>query len=179
MSGIPVLKPREVVSILQRLGFQEVRQSGSHKQFRHADGRCTTVPFHADAIFVPLCGKHTCQAARTSVRCGSRWRGDGRARADCADEPQRLAGKPRRIVRVGGTTSRSTRRVFLDPRSANDYRPREVMRLSFGFIENRRTASLTRIFIVATVSNAFRVRSGQRQSESSKAWRLSGPGSRT
>jgi predicted RNA binding protein YcfA (HicA-like mRNA interferase family) len=46
MSGIPVFKPREVISILHQLGFQEVRQSGSHIQFRHADGRCTTVPFH-------------------------------------------------------------------------------------------------------------------------------------
>ena len=42
----PVLKPREVVSILRALDFDEVRQRGSHKQFRHADGRCTTVPFH-------------------------------------------------------------------------------------------------------------------------------------
>jgi len=54
MSGIPVLKPREVVSILQQLGFQEVRQSGSHKQFRHADGRCTTVPFHAGHDLSPI-----------------------------------------------------------------------------------------------------------------------------
>lgn len=42
----PVLKPQEVVRLLQVLGFQEIRQKGSHKQFRHADGRCTTVPFH-------------------------------------------------------------------------------------------------------------------------------------
>jgi predicted RNA binding protein YcfA (HicA-like mRNA interferase family) len=42
----PVLKPREVVAILQRLGFAEVRQRGSHKQFAHPDGRNTTVPFH-------------------------------------------------------------------------------------------------------------------------------------
>jgi predicted RNA binding protein YcfA (HicA-like mRNA interferase family) len=41
-----VLKPQEVVAILSRLGFVEVRQRGSHKQFRHADGRRTTVPFH-------------------------------------------------------------------------------------------------------------------------------------
>jgi predicted RNA binding protein YcfA (HicA-like mRNA interferase family) len=54
MSGIPVLKPREVVSILQRLGFQEIRQSGSHKQFRHADGRCTNVPFHAGRDLSPI-----------------------------------------------------------------------------------------------------------------------------
>jgi predicted RNA binding protein YcfA (HicA-like mRNA interferase family) len=46
MSNIPVLKPQEVVRILESLGFVEVRQRGSHKQFRHEDGRGTTVPFH-------------------------------------------------------------------------------------------------------------------------------------
>jgi predicted RNA binding protein YcfA (HicA-like mRNA interferase family) len=46
MSNIPVLKPQEVVRILESLGFVEVRQKGSHKQFRHEDGRGTTVPFH-------------------------------------------------------------------------------------------------------------------------------------
>jgi predicted RNA binding protein YcfA (HicA-like mRNA interferase family) len=46
MGNIPVLKPQEVVRILQTLGFREVRQRGSHKQFRHSDGRVTTVPFH-------------------------------------------------------------------------------------------------------------------------------------
>ena len=46
MSNIPVLKPQEIVRILENLGFVEVRQKGSHKQFRHDDGRATTVPFH-------------------------------------------------------------------------------------------------------------------------------------
>ena len=46
MSKIPILKPQEVVRILNNLGFIEVRQKGSHKQFRHQDGRATTVPFH-------------------------------------------------------------------------------------------------------------------------------------
>jgi predicted RNA binding protein YcfA (HicA-like mRNA interferase family) len=46
MSKIPVLKPQEVVRILNNLGFIEVRQKGSHKQFRHEDGRSTTMPFH-------------------------------------------------------------------------------------------------------------------------------------
>ena len=46
MGDVPVLRPREVVAILARLGFVEVRQKGSHKQFRHPDGRVTTVPFH-------------------------------------------------------------------------------------------------------------------------------------
>jgi predicted RNA binding protein YcfA (HicA-like mRNA interferase family) len=42
----PVLKPREVTALLAARGFVEVRQRGSHKQFRHPDGRGTTVPFH-------------------------------------------------------------------------------------------------------------------------------------
>lgn len=46
MGSVPVLKPQEVVQILHALGFIEVRQRGSHKQFRHPDGRGTTVPFH-------------------------------------------------------------------------------------------------------------------------------------
>jgi predicted RNA binding protein YcfA (HicA-like mRNA interferase family) len=40
------LKPREVAAILGSLGFAEVRQRGSHRQYRHPDGRGTTVPFH-------------------------------------------------------------------------------------------------------------------------------------
>jgi len=54
MTNIPVLKPNEVISILERLGFREVRQKGSHKQFRHPDGRRTTVPFHAGRDISPI-----------------------------------------------------------------------------------------------------------------------------
>lgn len=46
MSKLPVLKPREVIAVLKQLGFNEVRQRGSHIQFRHNDGRGTTVPNH-------------------------------------------------------------------------------------------------------------------------------------
>ena len=41
-----MLKPRQVIAVLGQIGFVEVRQRGSHKQFRHADGRITTVPDH-------------------------------------------------------------------------------------------------------------------------------------
>ena len=54
MAKPPVLKPREVAGILQKLGFVEVRQRGSHKQYRHADGRCTTLPFHAGRDISPI-----------------------------------------------------------------------------------------------------------------------------
>lgn len=53
MGSVPVLKPREVVALLEGLGFVEARQRGSHKQFRHADGRSTTVPFHSGRDISP------------------------------------------------------------------------------------------------------------------------------
>jgi len=38
---------------LHKLGFSEVRQRGSHKQFRDSSGRCTTVPFHSGRDIAP------------------------------------------------------------------------------------------------------------------------------
>ncbi len=54
MGKIPVLKPREVVRILEKLGFSKSRQRGSHKQYRHSDGRATTVPFHSNRDISPV-----------------------------------------------------------------------------------------------------------------------------
>jgi predicted RNA binding protein YcfA (HicA-like mRNA interferase family) len=54
VGDVPVLKPAEVVSILERLGFHEARQRGGHKQFRHPDGRGTTVPFHLGRDISPI-----------------------------------------------------------------------------------------------------------------------------
>jgi predicted RNA binding protein YcfA (HicA-like mRNA interferase family) len=54
MAALPVLKPLEVVALLKALGFTEIRQRGSHKQFRHSDGRCTTVPFHKGRDISPV-----------------------------------------------------------------------------------------------------------------------------
>ena len=39
MSKLPVLKPQEVVSRLEALGFVEVRQGGAHKQAVPPSGR--------------------------------------------------------------------------------------------------------------------------------------------
>ncbi len=54
MGNLPILKPREIVALLAALGFSEIRQRGSHKQFRHPDGRGTTVPFHAGRDLSPI-----------------------------------------------------------------------------------------------------------------------------
>lgn len=54
MARLPVLKPREVARVLEKIGFVDVRQRGSHKQFRHSDGRATTVPFHGGRDIAPF-----------------------------------------------------------------------------------------------------------------------------
>ena len=54
MTNVPTLKPREVAANLEALGFSEIRQRGSHKQYRHPDGRCTTVPFHRGRDISPI-----------------------------------------------------------------------------------------------------------------------------
>lgn len=54
MARLQVLKPREIAHVLEKLGFVEVRQRGSHKQYRHADGRATTVPFHGSRDISPF-----------------------------------------------------------------------------------------------------------------------------
>jgi predicted RNA binding protein YcfA (HicA-like mRNA interferase family) len=42
--------PREVLARLLRAGFVEVRQTGSHKILRHADGRQTYVAMHTATL---------------------------------------------------------------------------------------------------------------------------------
>ena len=51
--GEPELESEFVGAILRRLGFVDVRQRGSHKQFRDSAGRCTTVPFHPGRDIAP------------------------------------------------------------------------------------------------------------------------------
>ena len=54
MAKPPVLKARLAAGILERLGFVEVRRRGSHRQYRHPDGRGTTIPFHPGRDVSPL-----------------------------------------------------------------------------------------------------------------------------
>jgi len=62
-----VLKPQEVVRLLERRGFVEVRQRGSHKQFRHPDGRSTTVPFHKGQDISPILLRKIAQDIGVSI----------------------------------------------------------------------------------------------------------------
>jgi predicted RNA binding protein YcfA (HicA-like mRNA interferase family) len=67
MPRVPVLKPNEVIAMLERPGFREVRQRGSHKQFRHPDGRCTTVPCHRGRDISPILLRQITRDIRLSV----------------------------------------------------------------------------------------------------------------
>lgn len=43
---LPLLSGRQVLAALQRLGFVEVHQKGSHVKMKHPDGRLIVFPYH-------------------------------------------------------------------------------------------------------------------------------------
>ncbi len=46
MVKLPKLTAVELAKILKKLGFEFIRQKGSHMFFKHADGRTTVIPNH-------------------------------------------------------------------------------------------------------------------------------------
>lgn len=58
---MPKLSPiggRELIRILQKQGFINVRQKGSHVRLEHPDGRKTSVPVHSgESVHVGLLRK--------------------------------------------------------------------------------------------------------------------------
>lgn len=50
MAGLPVLRPIELIRIIEKKGFVKDRQSGSHAVFVHLDGRWTSVPIHRKTL---------------------------------------------------------------------------------------------------------------------------------
>lgn len=53
MTRLPRLKGKEVIRILQKIGFEAVRTRGSHVFLKHSDGRITTVPVHPGETIGP------------------------------------------------------------------------------------------------------------------------------
>ena len=43
---IPLLSGREVLAVLNRMGFREIHRKGSHVKMNHLDGRKIVFPFH-------------------------------------------------------------------------------------------------------------------------------------
>ena len=53
MTRLPRFKGKELVRLLEKVGFEVVRTRGSHVFLRHTDGRVTTVPVHAGETIGP------------------------------------------------------------------------------------------------------------------------------
>jgi predicted RNA binding protein YcfA (HicA-like mRNA interferase family) len=58
MTSYPAMTFKNLIRKIQKLGFQKVRQKGSHIRFAHPDGRKTTIPDHGDCG--PGCGGFFC-----------------------------------------------------------------------------------------------------------------------
>ena len=50
MSKLPIVNARLMIKYLQSAGFEQVRQKGSHKFFKHHDGRTATIPDHKGEV---------------------------------------------------------------------------------------------------------------------------------
>ena len=53
MARLPRVTAKQIITILEKIGFTLSRQSGSHKIYRNANGKRVTVPFHDNKILHP------------------------------------------------------------------------------------------------------------------------------
>jgi predicted RNA binding protein YcfA (HicA-like mRNA interferase family) len=50
---LPRVSAADAVRVLEKAEFNLVRQSGSHKIFRNAEGKRATIPFHSGKVLHP------------------------------------------------------------------------------------------------------------------------------
>ncbi len=50
---LPKVTAKEIVAVLEKVGFILTRQSGSHRIYKNADGKRVTVPYHVGKILHP------------------------------------------------------------------------------------------------------------------------------
>lgn len=46
MAKLPVVRPKDLLKVLRKAGFQVARQAGSHARLVHPDGRSTSIAIH-------------------------------------------------------------------------------------------------------------------------------------
>ncbi|MBI5420786.1 MAG: type II toxin-antitoxin system HicA family toxin [Parcubacteria group bacterium] len=64
---LPRLTAKQIITILERLGFVFSRASGSHRIYKHPDGKRTTVPFHGKKILHPKILKYILRDASCTI----------------------------------------------------------------------------------------------------------------
>ncbi len=64
---LPRISAKQLIAVLERVGFIFIRQSGSHKIYKNGSGKRVTIPFHAEKILHPKIVKSTCEDAGISI----------------------------------------------------------------------------------------------------------------
>ena len=67
MTKLPRLTAREIISVLEKVGFSLARQSGSHMIFKNSSGKRATVPFHTGKTLHPKVLKSILRDAEISA----------------------------------------------------------------------------------------------------------------
>ena len=67
-SKLPRLTSRQIIAVLEKIGFHLTRQSGSHMIYKNAAGRRVTVPFHSSKILHPKVLQSILRDADLSVK---------------------------------------------------------------------------------------------------------------
>ena len=50
---LPGVTAKDILKVLERIGFSLVRQSGSHLIYKNAEGKRVTIPYHAGKVLHP------------------------------------------------------------------------------------------------------------------------------
>lgn len=64
---LPKLTASEIIKVLEKCGFVQTRQSGSHKIFKNKNGIRATAPYHSGKIIHPKTLKSILSEATLSV----------------------------------------------------------------------------------------------------------------
>ena len=54
MTKIKSLSYKKIIKVLEKVGFQPIRQTGSHLFMKNPDGRTTIIPIHSKEIKVEI-----------------------------------------------------------------------------------------------------------------------------
>ncbi len=67
LKKLPRIAAKEIIAVLEKSGFVLSRQSGSHKIYKHLNGKRVTVPFHGRKILHPKVLKNILRDADINV----------------------------------------------------------------------------------------------------------------
>jgi predicted RNA binding protein YcfA (HicA-like mRNA interferase family) len=64
---IPRITAEKAISVIEKIGFELVRQSGSHRIYRNKNGSRITIPVHSGKVLHPKIVKNILRDADLSV----------------------------------------------------------------------------------------------------------------